>query len=104
MKKLNKIDKYLIFSIAALCVYTVIEQLLTVRLGFERSTLTTCFYGAFGGEILACCVIKVFNIKNEEKEQANNLISGSFVVPLNNTFGGVTVTNCTSTESEGGEG
>lgn len=107
-KKLNKIDRYLIFSIAALCVYTVIEQLLTIRLGFERSTLTTCFYGAFGGEILACCVIKVFNIKNEDKEQAQSLISGNItapysgtvVVPYSNTFGGIV--NCTSTESEGG--
>lgn len=98
-KKLNKIDRYLIFSIAALCVYTVIEQLLTIKLGFERSTLTTCFYGAFGGEILACCVIKVFNIKNEDREQASSLISG---IPYSNSFGGVV--NCTSTESEGGEG
>lgn len=67
MKKLNKIDKYLIFSITALCIYTIVEQVLSFKLGYERSTLTTCFYGAFGGEILGCVVIKVFNIKQEDK-------------------------------------
>lgn len=101
MKSLNKIDKYLIFSIAALCIYTVVEQLLTIKLGFERSTLTTCFYGAFGGEILACCVIKVFNIKNEDKEQANSLMSVSETAPLNYTWGGISLT---SAEGDGGEG
>lgn len=63
--KLNKIDRYLIFSISALVIYTIVEQILVCCTGFERSTLTTCFYGAFGGEILGCVVIKVFNIKAE---------------------------------------
>lgn len=71
-KPLNKLDKYLIFSITALLVYTVVEQVLSSIFGFERSTLTTCFYAAFGGEIFSCAVIKAFNIKNvegkEEKE------------------------------------
>ena len=72
MKKLNRLDKYLIFSIAALCLYTVIEQLLSFYTGYERSTLTTCFYGAFGSEILGCVVIKVFNIKQEERMGMSN--------------------------------
>lgn len=73
MKKLGKLDRYLIFSILALCVYTVVEQVLSYRLGYERSTLTTCFYGAFGGEILGCVVIKVFNIKQEDKLQIDGV-------------------------------
>lgn len=67
-KPLNKLDKYLIFSVTALIIYTVVEQILTLKVGFERSTLTTCFYGAFGGEILSCVVIKVFNIKHDKDE------------------------------------
>lgn len=63
--KLNKIDYFLTLTIFLLVVYTVIEQILTCVTGFERSTLTTCFYSAFGGEILGCVVIKVFNIKHE---------------------------------------
>lgn len=67
MKKepLNKLDKYLVFSVTVLIIYTIVEQILSVKVGVERSTLTTCFYAAFGGEILSCVVIKVFNIKNE---------------------------------------
>jgi len=70
-KPLNKLDKYLIFSVTALIIYTIVEQVLCGIFGYERSTLTTCFYAAFGGEILSCVVIKVFNIKNvEAKEEA----------------------------------
>lgn len=68
-KKLNKLDKYLIFSVCALIIYTIIEQILSMKVGYERSTLTTCFYAAFGGEILSCVVIKVFNIKQETDEK-----------------------------------
>lgn len=64
-KELNKLDKYLIFSVTVLIIYTIVEQFLSARFGYERSTLTTCFYAAFGGEILSCVVIKVFNIRNE---------------------------------------
>lgn len=70
MKKepLNKLDKYLIFSVTVLIVYTVVEQILSSLYGYERSTLTTCFYAAFGGEILSCVVIKVFNIKHDAEK------------------------------------
>lgn len=64
---LNKLDKYLIFSIVVLIVYAIIEIIVSCVSGYERSTLTTCFYAAFGGEILSCVVIKVFNIKNESE-------------------------------------
>lgn len=67
-KPLNKLDKYLIFSVTALIIYTIVEQVLSCLFGYERSTLTTCFYAAFGGEILSCVVIKVFNIKAGEEE------------------------------------
>lgn len=67
-KPLNKLDKYLIFSVTVLILYTIVEQILSIKVGVERSTLTTCFYAAFGGEILSCVVIKVFNIKNEESD------------------------------------
>lgn len=64
-KEINKLDKYLIFSVTVLIIYTIVEQFLSAKFGYERSTLTTCFYAAFGGEILSCVVIKVFNIRNE---------------------------------------
>jgi len=70
-KKLNKLDKYLIFSIVVLLLYTVVEQVLSVRTGYERSTLSTCLYSAFGGEIMGCVVIKVFNIKHEPSDDSD---------------------------------
>ena len=73
-KPLNKLDKYLIFSVTVLILYTIVEQILSIKVGVERSTLTTCFYAAFGGEILSCVVIKVFNIKNEESDDEEESI------------------------------
>ena len=73
-KPLNKLDKYLIFSVMILLIYTIVEQILSAKYGYERSTLTTCFYAAFGGEILSCMVIKVFNIKNEGSEDKEEVV------------------------------
>jgi len=64
-KKLNKLDKYLIFSISATILYTVVNQIIFLITRLEMSTLTTCFFAAFAGEILSCAAVKVFNLKNE---------------------------------------
>ena len=65
-KKLNKLDKYIIFSLIFLVTYTIIEQYLTVKTGFERSTLSTCVHSTFGGELLGCVILKVANIRHED--------------------------------------
>lgn len=62
-KKLQTLDKYVIFSIAALVVYTVVERTISAVTGNSADTLTTCFYAAFGGEILSCCLIKLFKLR-----------------------------------------
>lgn len=64
-KKLNKIDRYVIFSISCVLVYTVVSL---VMAGFDRMVpdgLTTCFFAVFGGEILSCCLIKIFGLKED---------------------------------------
>ena len=89
MKKLSMLDLYLIFSIIALITYTIIEQVLSIRTGIERSTLTTCFYAAFGGETFWCAVIKVFKLKNEKKEVdegVNDLSDNSSEVINDSTY------------------
>ena len=68
MRKLNGLDKYVIFSIFLLLVYTVAEFFTSSVTGISHDTLTTCFYAAFGGEILSCALIKVFKLKDEDKE------------------------------------
>ena len=65
-KKLSKLDRYLIFSIGVLLVYTVAEMVLTSLTGFDHSTLTTCIFSAFGGEFMLAALIKIYNIRKGE--------------------------------------
>lgn len=67
-KKLHALDIYVIFSIVALVVYTVVSQLIAINVGMTLDTLTTCFFGFFGGEIVTCALIKIFKLKEDKKE------------------------------------
>lgn len=67
-KKLNKVDKYIIMSVILLLLYTIVDRVILVKTGLSSDTLTTCFFAAFGTEILSCCVIKSLNIHNEGKQ------------------------------------
>ena len=67
-KKLNSLDKYVIFSISVLLIYTVFEFYFTVFYGFERTTLTNCVYACFGGEILSCALIKIFKLRGDSHD------------------------------------
>ena len=63
--KIRSLTKYVVFSIAMLLLYTLISILYQIFYGQELSnTLTTCFFSAFGGEILLAAFIKIFKIKN----------------------------------------
>lgn len=59
------LSKYVIFSIVIIIVYTIVEFLFSTITGISHDTLTTCFYGCFGGEMLTCALIKIFKIKKE---------------------------------------
>lgn len=67
MKK--SLSAYVIFSIAILLAYTIAEFYSTDTTGITHDTLTTCFFAAFGGEILSCALIRIFKLKNLEKKQ-----------------------------------
>ena len=62
-KKMSAMDKYVIFSIMAILVYTVVAIVLFTFWQVEMDTLTTCFYGFFGGEVFSLALIKVFKLK-----------------------------------------
>lgn len=66
--KLNGLDKYVIFSIILLLVYTVAEFIVGSVTGISHDTLTTVFFAAFGGEILSCALIKIFKLREDDKE------------------------------------
>ena len=67
-RKLHTLDVYVIFSISALVIYTIISQVLVVVCGASLDTLTTCFFAFFGGEITASCLIKIFKLKDKKDD------------------------------------
>lgn len=70
-RRTSSLSKYVIFSIAILIIYTVSELILSSIYGTMNDTLTTCFFGVFGGEILTCALIKIFKLK-EKKDGLDN--------------------------------
>lgn len=72
-KKMSALDKYVIFSFTVLLIYTVAQTIVTIKTGVESSTLTTCFFAAFGGEVLMCALIKRLKLKNEKNESEENI-------------------------------
>lgn len=54
---------YVVFSITMILLYTIVELIISTVSGISHDTLTTCFYGVFGGEILCCALIKIFKLK-----------------------------------------
>lgn len=67
-KKLSALDKYVIFSIGITIVYTIVEFIFSILTGQTHDTLTTCVYAFFAGEIVTSGLIKIFKIKEENKE------------------------------------
>lgn len=68
-KKLRSLDVYVIFSITCLILYTIASQIIAAKTGETNDTLTTCFFGSFGGEILLCALIKIFKLKDDNNDQ-----------------------------------
>lgn len=68
-RRTPSLTKYVVFSIAILIIYTAIEFAVSTITGVSHDTLTTCVYGCFGGEILSCALIKIFKLKEENKDE-----------------------------------
>ena len=65
-KKLGGLDKYVIFSIAVVLLYTVIEFIFSTVTQVSHDTLTTCVYGFWAGELVTLGLIKIFKLKTED--------------------------------------
>lgn len=68
LKSIHALDIYVIFSILSLIAYTIISQNIAIKNGIILDTLTTCFFGFFGGEIVTCGLIKIFKFNDIRKE------------------------------------
>lgn len=68
MKKIrdntHSLTLYVVFSITMIILFTVAEFVISSCTGTTHDTLTTCFYGVFGGEILCCALIKIFKLRS----------------------------------------
>lgn len=60
----HSLTLYVVFSILMIIIYTIVELVTATITGISHDTLTTCFYGAFGGEILCCALIKIFKLRS----------------------------------------
>lgn len=67
-KKLSTLDKYVIFSFTCLIIFTVTEIIIQAVTGSVQDTLITCFFSAFGGELLLCAMIKRLKLKRGDSE------------------------------------
>ena len=68
-KKLNDLDKYAIFSFAMIITFTIVAVVVQIILQQElSSTLITCFFSCFGGELLLLAMIKRLKLKKEDND------------------------------------
>lgn len=67
----SKLGLYVGFSILLCIIYTVVDLYIFSVCGSEPDTLTMCFFGFFGGEIVTAAFIKISNIKVEGNADNN---------------------------------
>lgn len=63
-KKLSDLDKYVIFSLSNIVVFTIVAIVYQWTNDDElSSTLITCFFSCFGGELLLLAMIKRLKLR-----------------------------------------
>lgn len=71
-KRKSTLDRYVIFSIVTLLLFTITQTILTSITGIEQSTLITCFFACFGGELFLCAMIKRLKLKEGKNNEMDN--------------------------------
>ena len=66
-KKLNTLDKYILFCLIFIVVYTIVHTVIFAITGQEAKTLDRLVLGTIFGEILFCFLIKRFKLHEEAK-------------------------------------
>ena len=72
-KKSSGLDKYVIFSFVVLIVFYVAEFITSTVTGIEKTSLITAVTSVWGGEVLSCCLIKIFKLREEPKTNDNEI-------------------------------
>lgn len=68
LKNLNTLDRYVVFSVLVLIIFTITQVKVFITTGNEMPVLTRCFFMAFGGEVFACAWIKKLKLQKEYKQ------------------------------------
>lgn len=66
--KLHSLTIYVVFSIAFVILYSVVEFIVSTLTGISHDTLTTCVYAFFAGEVVTAGLIKIFKLKEKKNE------------------------------------
>ena len=66
-KTQSALDKYVIFSFIMLILFTITEIIVGAITQTEQTTLITCFFATFGGELLCLAMIKRLKLKESKK-------------------------------------
>ena len=68
MKKTSKyhtLDKYIVFCLVFLVIYTIAHTIIFALTGLEANVLDTLVYASFSGEMVYCFLIKRFKLHDE---------------------------------------
>lgn len=66
-KKLNDLDRYIIFCLVFITIYTIVHTLIFFFTGSEAKTLDRLVFAAIFGEMMFCFLIKRFKLHEEAK-------------------------------------
>lgn len=66
-RKLHTLDKYIVFCLTVLVLYTIAQTVIFALTGNEAKVLDTLVFGSFSGEMLFCFLIKRFKLHDEAK-------------------------------------
>lgn len=65
-RKMRSLTKFVVFSLVMIILYTITAIVYQWVSGKElSSTLTTCYFACFSGEVLSASLIKIFKLKEE---------------------------------------
>ncbi len=68
-RKMPALDKYVIFSLSCIIVFTVVILVIFALTGSEPTALVTCFFAAFAGELLSLAMIKRLKLRQEKRQE-----------------------------------
>lgn len=81
LKKLKSLDKYVIFCISVLVIYSIAEFITSTITGIEKSSLTMAVFGFFGApELTVLALIKIFKLRGNDNDTEDSGDCGSDIL------------------------